>query len=125
VGDRQVDLRLALLRIRQVLQADRVIVDSGGTLNAAVLRQGLVDIVDVVTLPGLVGGRARPRSWTGRLWTTTRGRSGWSFSTVASNTAQSALGTGWSRHSGRVRRRLISPGAARSPPPPGECPLVR
>ena len=56
VGDRQVDLRLALLRIRQVLQADRVIVDSGGTLNAAVLRQGLVDIVDVVTLPGLVGG---------------------------------------------------------------------
>jgi riboflavin biosynthesis pyrimidine reductase len=40
-----------VVRIRQSLRADRVIVDSGGTLNPAVLRQGLVDIVDVVTLP--------------------------------------------------------------------------
>jgi 2,5-diamino-6-(ribosylamino)-4(3H)-pyrimidinone 5'-phosphate reductase len=59
-GDGQVDLRLALVRIQQVLKAERVIVDSGGTLNAAVLRQGLVDIVDVVTLPGLVGGSDTP-----------------------------------------------------------------
>ncbi|MFI5074761.1 MAG: dihydrofolate reductase family protein [Actinomycetales bacterium] len=60
VGDRQVDLRLALVRLRQGLRADRVIIDSGGTLNAAVLRRGLVDIVDVVTLPGLVGGSGTP-----------------------------------------------------------------
>jgi riboflavin biosynthesis pyrimidine reductase len=60
VGDRRVDLRLALVRIHHVLGADRVIVDSGGTLNAAVLREGLVDIVDVVTLPGLVGGSGTP-----------------------------------------------------------------
>ena len=60
VGDRQVDLRVALGRIHQVLRADRVIIDSGGTLNAAALRQGLVDIVDVVTLPGLVGGSGTP-----------------------------------------------------------------
>ena len=60
VGDRQVDLRVALVRIHQVLRADRVIIDSGGTLNAAALRQGVVDIVDVVTLPGLVGGSGTP-----------------------------------------------------------------
>lgn len=66
MGDRQVDLRLALIRIRHVLRADRVIVDSGATLNATVLRQGLVDIVDVVTLPGLVGGLGTPSVMDGR-----------------------------------------------------------
>lgn len=60
VGDRQVDLRAALVRIRQVFEADRVIIDAGGTMNAALLRLGLVDIVDVVTLPGLVGGMGTP-----------------------------------------------------------------
>lgn len=60
VGDRQVDLRGALVRIRQMFGANRVIVNSGGTMNAALLRQGLVDIVDVVTLPGLVGGMGTP-----------------------------------------------------------------
>jgi 2,5-diamino-6-(ribosylamino)-4(3H)-pyrimidinone 5'-phosphate reductase len=59
-GEDQVDLRLALARIHEVLGADRVIVDAGGTLNAAVLRDGLVDVVDVVTLPGLVGGSGTP-----------------------------------------------------------------
>ena len=59
-GEGQVDLRLALARIHEVLGADRVVVDAGGTLNAAVLRQGLVDVVDVVTLPGLVGGSGTP-----------------------------------------------------------------
>jgi 2,5-diamino-6-(ribosylamino)-4(3H)-pyrimidinone 5'-phosphate reductase len=60
VGDRHVDLRAALARIRRVFAADRVIIDSGGTMNAALLRLGLVDILDVVTLPGLVGGAETP-----------------------------------------------------------------
>ncbi len=59
-GEDQVDLRLALARIQEVLGADRVVVDAGGTLNAAALREGLVDVVDVVTLPGLVGGSGAP-----------------------------------------------------------------
>jgi riboflavin biosynthesis pyrimidine reductase len=29
-------------------------------MNAALLRQGLIDIVDVVTLPGLIGGLGTP-----------------------------------------------------------------
>ena len=41
-------------------RSHRVIADSGGTLNASLLRAGLVDIVDVVTLPGLVGGAVTP-----------------------------------------------------------------
>ena len=60
VGNAQVDLREALVRIREVFRADRVVLDSGGTMNAALLRQGLVDTLDVVTLPGLVGGSGTP-----------------------------------------------------------------
>lgn len=60
VGDEHVDLRSALARIRSRLGARRVIADSGGTLNASLLRGGLVDVVDVVTLPGLVGGAGTP-----------------------------------------------------------------
>jgi riboflavin biosynthesis pyrimidine reductase len=60
VGDRHVDLRTALARMREVFRADRVIADSGGTMNASLLRQGLVDVIDVVTLPGLIGGARTP-----------------------------------------------------------------
>jgi len=59
-GDSQVDLRVALGRIRRVFGAQRVVASSGGTMNASLLRQGLVDVVDVLTLPGLVGGLGTP-----------------------------------------------------------------
>ncbi|WP_246111176.1 dihydrofolate reductase family protein [Terrabacter aerolatus] len=60
VGDERVEPRAALARIRRRLGATRVIADSGGTLNASLLREGLVDILDIVTLPGLVGGAGTP-----------------------------------------------------------------
>ena len=60
VGDTKVDLREALIRIREEFGAERVILDSGGTMNASLLRQGLVDMLDVVMLPGLVGGAGTP-----------------------------------------------------------------
>ena len=60
VGDDRVDLRSALARVRSRLGATRVIADSGGTMNASLLTEGLVDILDVVTLPGLVGGSGTP-----------------------------------------------------------------
>jgi len=93
VGDRHVDLRAALARIRRVLEADRVIIDSGGTMNAALLRLGLVDILDVVTLPGLVGGAETPRSWTARRWATMSGRFGCSYSIPSSSAAVCTAGT--------------------------------
>jgi riboflavin biosynthesis pyrimidine reductase len=60
VGGQHVDLRMALSRLREVFRADLVVADSGGTMNAALLREGLVDIIDVVTLPGLIGGVGTP-----------------------------------------------------------------
>lgn len=59
-GEERVDLRLALVKILAVLGAERVVATSGGTLNASLLREGLVHILDVVALPGLVGGDGAP-----------------------------------------------------------------
>lgn len=56
----QVDLAEALAKIATVLGALTVVADSGGTFNAALLRAGLVDEIDVVTLPGLIGGVGTP-----------------------------------------------------------------
>lgn len=60
VGDRQVDLAAALIRLGMAFETSRIVVDSGGTLNAALLRANLVDYLDVVILPGIVGGLATP-----------------------------------------------------------------
>lgn len=59
-GEKQVDLHAALSKIAVVLDARTVVADSGGVFNAALLCAGLVDEIDVVTLPGLVGGRGTP-----------------------------------------------------------------
>lgn len=59
-GDERVDLSDALGLMREVLGADLVVADSGGEMNASLLRAGLVDELDVITLPGLVGGLGTP-----------------------------------------------------------------
>jgi 2,5-diamino-6-(ribosylamino)-4(3H)-pyrimidinone 5'-phosphate reductase len=59
-GTEQVDLSEGLGKIAAVLDVHTVVADSGGTFNAALLRAGLVDEIDVVTLPGLVGGLGTP-----------------------------------------------------------------
>ncbi|WP_454300418.1 dihydrofolate reductase family protein [Salana multivorans] len=59
-GRERVDLAEALATIRATLGAETVVADSGGTINAALLWAGLVDEIDVVTLPGLVGGFGTP-----------------------------------------------------------------
>lgn len=60
VGDDRVDLREGLVRLRSALGVRTVQADSGGTLNASLVRAGLVDVVDIVTLPGLIGGAGVP-----------------------------------------------------------------
>ena len=50
----------ALRRLRAEHGCERLTVQSGGTLNAALVREGLVDFVDVVVAPVLVGGRDTP-----------------------------------------------------------------
>ena len=59
-GREHVDLEKGLLKIATVLGARTVVADSGGTFNAALLRAGLVDEIDVAILPGLVGGLGTP-----------------------------------------------------------------
>lgn len=65
-GRERVDLEAGLAKIAAVLDARTVVADSGGTFNAALLTAGLVDEIDVVTLPGLVGGAGTPSIMDGR-----------------------------------------------------------
>lgn len=60
-GEQQVDLRAALEELRARHDVKTVRVDSGGTLNGALLRERLVDEVSVLISPSLVGGTS-PRS---------------------------------------------------------------
>lgn len=55
-GDRQVDLALALQELADRYGAATVRVESGGTLNGALLNQDLVDEVSLLLHPVLVGG---------------------------------------------------------------------
>jgi 2,5-diamino-6-(ribosylamino)-4(3H)-pyrimidinone 5'-phosphate reductase len=60
-GDERVDLRAALEELNARYGVKVVRVDSGGALNGALLRAGLVDEVSVLIGPCLVGGSS-PRS---------------------------------------------------------------
>jgi 2,5-diamino-6-(ribosylamino)-4(3H)-pyrimidinone 5'-phosphate reductase len=55
-GNHRVDLALALEELAERYGAHTVRVESGGTLNGALLRQGLVDEVSLLLHPVLVGG---------------------------------------------------------------------
>jgi len=55
-GDDHVDLRAALEKLNAVYGVKVIRVDSGGTLNGILLRDGLVDEVSILICPNLVGG---------------------------------------------------------------------
>ena len=58
-GDDRVDLRTALEDLNALYGVELVRVDSGGSLNGALLRAGLVDEVSLLIDPCLVGGTTR------------------------------------------------------------------
>ncbi len=60
-GEERVDLAAALEALAEQFAVRVVRVDSGGTLNGALLRAGLVDEVSLLVHPALVGGTS-PRS---------------------------------------------------------------
>lgn len=60
VGEQQVELAEALSRIAERFRAEVIALDGGGVFNAAMLRAGLVDELDVLVLPGIVGGSGTP-----------------------------------------------------------------
>jgi 2,5-diamino-6-(ribosylamino)-4(3H)-pyrimidinone 5'-phosphate reductase len=55
-GDEHVDFRAALEQLNEKYGVELIRVDSGGTLNGVLLREGLVDEVSVLIHPALVGG---------------------------------------------------------------------
>jgi 2,5-diamino-6-(ribosylamino)-4(3H)-pyrimidinone 5'-phosphate reductase len=55
-GTDRVDFREALAVLQRQYQVNVVRVDSGGTLNGVLLRQGLVSEVSILVYPSLVGG---------------------------------------------------------------------
>jgi 2,5-diamino-6-(ribosylamino)-4(3H)-pyrimidinone 5'-phosphate reductase len=57
-GGNRVDLHAALAKLAAKYGIDRVRVDSGGRLNGALLRAGLIDEVSLLVHPYLVGGES-------------------------------------------------------------------
>jgi 2,5-diamino-6-(ribosylamino)-4(3H)-pyrimidinone 5'-phosphate reductase len=55
-GEDQVDFKAALEELNQRYGVKKLRVDSGGTLNGVLLRAGLVDEVNLLIHPALVGG---------------------------------------------------------------------
>jgi 2,5-diamino-6-(ribosylamino)-4(3H)-pyrimidinone 5'-phosphate reductase len=56
-GARNVDVKLALDKIRRVLGIRRLMLEGGGTFNGEVLHAGLVDEISQVVVPVVDGGR--------------------------------------------------------------------
>lgn len=53
----QIDLADLLNRLKQEYNADRLTVQSGGTMNASLIREGLIDHISIVVAPVLIGGK--------------------------------------------------------------------
>lgn len=58
--DGSVDLSDLFRRLREEFGIERLTVQSGGTLNAALVRSGLIDNLSLAVAPVVVGGRATP-----------------------------------------------------------------
>src|SRR5207244_5566555 len=56
-GKDQVDVKVALDKIRRVLGIRRLMLEGGGTFNGEVLHAGLVDEISQVVVPVVDGGR--------------------------------------------------------------------
>ncbi len=56
----RLDLGDALARLKREFGVERLTVQSGGTVNGLFLREGLLDFVDLVVAPVLIGGRDTP-----------------------------------------------------------------
>lgn len=55
--ENKVDLKNLLAQMKEKFGAEKVTIQSGGTLNASWLREGLIDKVSIVIAPCLIGGK--------------------------------------------------------------------
>jgi 2,5-diamino-6-(ribosylamino)-4(3H)-pyrimidinone 5'-phosphate reductase len=64
-GNKQVDLILALEKIKSKLRVETLLSTAGGRLNGALLKAGLIDEVNIEFLPGVIGGGDAPALFSG------------------------------------------------------------
>ena len=57
IYQRELSLTDALTKLKAEYGCDRLTIQSGGTLNALFLRDKLIDYVDIVVAPALIGGK--------------------------------------------------------------------
>ncbi len=57
IKQEQLDLKAALVELKQKYGVERITLQSGGTLNCELLRHKLIDYVDIIIAPLLVGGK--------------------------------------------------------------------
>jgi 2,5-diamino-6-(ribosylamino)-4(3H)-pyrimidinone 5'-phosphate reductase len=63
-GDKRVDLAKALDKMKSRLGVTSVLSTAGGMLNGALLREGLVDEINIEFLPAVIGGKETPSLFT-------------------------------------------------------------
>jgi len=66
IMQRELDLHSLLIKLKSEYHAERITIQSGGTMNGEFLRHKLIDYVDIVIAPLLVGGRDTPTLIDGR-----------------------------------------------------------
>lgn len=55
--ENKIDLGDLLKKLKQEYNVDRITIQSGGTLNASWVREGLIDHISLVVAPALIGGK--------------------------------------------------------------------
>lgn len=56
----KIDFENLFIRLKKDFNAKRVTIQSGGTLNSILLREGLIDRISLVIVPVLIGGKNTP-----------------------------------------------------------------
>ena len=64
--EKEVDFKDMFEKLKEEYGAERVTIQSGGTLNSIFIREGLVDELSIVVAPCLIGGNETPSLVDGR-----------------------------------------------------------